>query len=173
MPAITRSQTLSQTVVTPVPTPVVTPVVTPKMSMQEYLEGVLIQIADRTGKYFDSPFRELREKYAYSEYQELHEQHPTLDIIQVAFTDITIYYDTNTRHSIMDNRLFIAIPENVEGDVDHIYKVNIQPTFIPDLNVEYKWEFVLANYVFSTKPHDKEVHNVSYYEDYYIEETEF
>ena len=172
MPATTRSQTRSKTVATPV--------VTPKMSMQEYLEGVLNQIADRTGKYFDSPFRELREKYAYSDYhelqvhyQELHEQHPTLDIIQVAFTDITIYYDTNTRHSIMDNRLFIAIPENVEGDVGHICEVNIQPTFIPDLNVEYKWEFVVANYVFSTKPHDKEVHNVSYYEDYYIEETEF
>jgi hypothetical protein len=73
----------------------------------------------------------------------------------------------------MDNRLFIAIPENVEGDVDDIYKVNIQPTFIPDLNVEYKWEFSFANYVFSTNPDDKEVLNVFYYDDYYIEETEF
>jgi len=73
--------------------------------------------------------------------------------------------DTNTTYHRMNDRLFIAIPENIEGNVDephYIYDAVEKVVSISHSNIKHTWLFMSAMYVFSTKPDDKYIGQVNY-----------
>jgi hypothetical protein len=136
-----------------------------KMSIKTYLDGVLNQIISKAGQDSNGVFRDFNETYVNSEYTILHEQYPTLDIIRVCYEEIAKHMDTNTTYHRMNDRLFIAIPENIEGNVDephYIYDAVEKVVSISHSNIKHTWLFMSAMYVFSTKPDDKYIGQVNY-----------
>ena len=154
MPATTRSQTKAQSTSSGV---------APKISIKTYLDGVLNQIISKACQDSNGNFSDFNETYADSDYDILHEKYPTLDIIRVSYEETAIHMDTNTTYNRMNDRLFIAIPENVEGNIDREpYKFDVVKKVVPYLNIQHIWFFMFAMYVFSTNPDDKEIAEVYY-----------
>jgi hypothetical protein len=143
MPPITRSQTKLQKQMQSQNNNVIDKtynVIDKTYNINEFIIGILSRAANVTNSNIDSDFDSFMKKYTDNDRLRLHQNYPELDIVKVKYEIlVSCYYNDDEEYE--DGFIYIALPKNIQGNIENINLNNIYVKFHTELN-SFTWTII-------------------------------
>ena len=106
-------------------------------NINEFIKEILSRAANVTNSNIDSDFDSFMKKYTDNDRLRLHQKYPELDIVKVKYQILVLcYYNDDEEYE--DGFVYIALPKNIQGNVEDINLKNICVKFHTELNL-FAW----------------------------------